>query len=374
MAAMSNPTHSTTPLPALPKSWSELTWQQLTDCWTVKMRFGGNSDVARAAALLTLCGLTVRHDSGASFSRQTGEATSSLKGKDGRFFTVTARELAHLARHALTWFDFPYGDPGEKEERDEQGKVTKERREAVSGYVSGFRDAMELPIDKCTIYNAGFIIPGEKRKWWQRLSTLNSQLSTKVFSLPQVAMNNLTWQQYRSLQAIAPQLFQEGNTDGQVLHLQAQFLAHCLVPRSFALLDTSGGSIRLRPHWEFRYNAEQADGLARWWERRLSQSNQSNRDTQISTLFHICFQCYQTAIQYYSHVYPLLFQDSGKSDPLRDALTGEVGTINIVMKYAGYAEQQQVYDSNLPFVLDILNTMTKEAKEIEKMNSKIKKK
>ena len=55
-------------------------------------------------------------------------------------------------------------------------------------------------------------------------------------------------------------------------------------------------------------------------------------------------------------------------------MQGEVGTINTIMKYAGYAEQQQVYDSNLPFVLDILNTMTKEAKEIEKMNAKIKKK
>ena len=40
-------------------------------------------------------------------------------------------------------------------------------------------------------------------------------------------------------------------------------------------------------------------------------------------------------------------------------------SLNTIMKYAGYAEQQQVYDSNLPFVLDILNTMTKEAKELE---------
>ena len=59
---------------------------------------------------------------------------------------------------------------------------------------------------------------------------------------------------------------------------------------------------------------------------------------------------------------------------MRDALQDEVGTINTVMKYAGYSEQQQVYDSNLPFVLDILNTMAKEAKEIEKMNARIKKK
>ena len=40
-------------------------------------------------------------------------------------------------------------------------------------------------------------------------------------------------------------------------------------------------------------------------------------------------------------------------------------TVNTIMKYAGYAEQQQVYDSNLPFIFDILNTMTKEAKELE---------
>ena len=190
-----------------------------------------------------------------------------------------------------------------------------------------------------------------------------------MFALPQVACNNLTWQQYRSLQAIAPQLFAEGIGEREALGLQAQFLAHILTPRSLALLDTAGGSIRLRPHYEYRYNAEQAEGLARWWERQLTREN-----GRLAVLFHICFLAYQTALSYYAASYPLLFSDSGKTDPLRDALTGEVGTINTIMKYAGYAEQQQVYDSNLPFVLDILNTMTKEAKEIEKMNSKIKRK
>ena len=50
------------------------------------------------------------------------------------------------------------------------------------------------------------------------------------------------------------------------------------------------------------------------------------------------------------------------------------GTLNAVMKYQGYSDPQQVYDANLPIILDTLNTMAKEAKEIEKMNSKIKKK
>ena len=36
-------------LPSPPQSWSELTWQQLMDCWQVKMRYNGNADVARVA-------------------------------------------------------------------------------------------------------------------------------------------------------------------------------------------------------------------------------------------------------------------------------------------------------------------------------------
>jgi hypothetical protein len=47
-----------TSLPKLPGSWSELSWQQLCDCWQVKQRYGGHADVARAAALLQLLGMT----------------------------------------------------------------------------------------------------------------------------------------------------------------------------------------------------------------------------------------------------------------------------------------------------------------------------
>ena len=324
-------------LPPLPNSWSELSWQQLTDCWQVKQRYGGNADVARVAAMLVLLGCEVC--SGATvFSTHSGEALYRLKDKDGCQWTVTAREAAQMARASLPWFDYPYGDPGEPAVKDSKNKVVKEARDPVRGYVSHMRDALILPRD-------------------------TMKVGRRVFALPQVACNNLTWQQYRSLQAIAPQLFSEGLSEQQVLDLQAQFLAHSLVPRSLALLDTTNGSIRLRPHYEFCYNTSQAEGLVRFWRKHAE-----------GTLFHICFQCYQTALTYYAATYPLLFSGEEKKDAMRDALSGEVGTINTIMKYAGYAEQQQVYDSNLPFVLDILNTMTKEAKEIERMNSKIKKK
>lgn len=335
-------------LPPLPQSWSALTWEQLCICWDAKLRYGGNADVARVAAMIALYQLKMEKGQW-TISTYTGEKLYRLRDVDGCLWTVTAREAAYLAKRSMPWFDWPYGDPGEKEQKDEKNNVIRERREPVNGYVSPMRDAMILPKDSLTIHK-------------------------KHFALPQVACNNLTWQQYRSLQTIAPQLFHDATTDAEAVELQAQFLAHILTPRSYALLDASGGSVRVRPHYEYRYNAEQAEILSGWWLHRLNCPDAMNGRTGTAVLFHICFQTYQTALSYYALSYPLLFADSGKNDSLRDALTGEVGTVNTIMKYAGYAEQQQVYDSNLPFILDILNAMTKEAKEIEKMNAKIKKK
>ena len=358
-------------LPELPKSWSSLSWQQLCQVWAVKQRYGGNADVARSAALLVLCRLAVSGRQSQPDS-VTGETCYVLRSADGEKWKVTARELAYLAKQALPWFDYPYGDPGEPVVKDEKGKVIKEPRDPVIGYVGPMRDAMSLPEETLAIRHGMMTVGTERRRWWQLLPL------GRTFALPQVACNNITWEQYRSLQGIVPGLFAEDIAEEQAVKLQAQFLAHILTPRAIALLDTAGGSMRLRPHYEYRYDAAQADGLARWLEKRMTSEtrrhNHGKAAAPLSTLFHICFQVYQTTLAYYSASYPLLFSDSGKNDPLRDALTGEVGTINTIMKYAGYSDQKQVYDSNLPFVMDILNTMTKEAKEIERMNAKMKKK
>lgn len=364
------------PLPALPKCWSDLTWQQLCQCWEAKMRYGGNPDVARAAALLKMVGLgqNARSNQKAQIDSLTGETRHILSAADGRLFTVTPRELAWMAQKALLWFDYPYGDMGEKEERDEQGKITKEGREAVSGYVSDFRDAMIPPETEVVIVGDRLLAGSE----WERMSdkerkllTLHSKLSTLHFSLPQMACNNITWQQYRSMQALAPQLFHEGNSEEEALDLQAQFLAHSLVPAK----EDATNDDQFRPRHIYRYETERAEQTIPFWRERLTRSSQSNQDTQtVLPLFHICFQAYHTAVLYYEKAYPLLFADSGKNQEFRDALQGEVGTVNSVMKYQGYSDPQQVYDANLPIILDTLNTMSKEAKEIEKMNAKIKKK
>lgn len=341
----------TTPLPS---SWSSLSWQQLCRVWMVKQRYGGQPDVAICAALLDLCGLNVVERKGNN--ALTGEDIYMLRDKEGKQWTVTPRQLAYDAQKAMPWFHFPYGDPGQEEKKDDKGNIIQEYRDAHIGYVGQLRDALILSEETVNVKGSKVSVDGKGKRW-------------RVFALPQVACNNLTWQQYRALQAITPQLWKEDISDNDALNLQAQFLAHILVPRSLALLDQSGDTIRLRPHYTFKYNDEQSDRLVGYWEKRLHTGS-----IEITTLFHICHQVWQTALGYYAKAYPMLFDGGEKHGPMRDALQGEVGTVNTIMKYAGYSEQQQVYDSNLPFVLDILNTMTKEAKEIERMNSKIKKK
>lgn len=329
-----------TNLPPIPQTWSELSWSQLCGCWQAKMRYGGNADVARAAGLQAVCGLTVEGSEPAD--SRTGESIYRLKDQDGQAWTVTARELAHLARQTMPWFDWPYGDQGDKEVRDEQGKVIRERREGHPGYVNqnqqDWRDAMVLTEE--TVEVAGV-----------------------TFALPQGACSNITWHQYRSLQAIAPQLWQDGLTDDEARSLHAQFLAYILVPAP-ATADT-GDRFHTKP--SFRYDAERAEGSAAFWEEQLNGAD-------APVLFHICFQVWQTAVtNFYPSVFPLLF-GGGKSDPLHTALTGETDTINAVMKYQGYSSPEQVYNTELPIILGTLNTMSKEAKEIEKMNAKIKRK
>lgn len=333
-------------LPELPKSWSELSWRQLCDVWQCKMRYGGNADAARAAALLALCGLEPVEMMESQYNETTGEPVYTLRGKNGGLWTVTPRELSQMAQQALPWFDYPYGDPGREAVRDDKGRVVEEAVAPVRGYVSEMRDAMILPEQELEVDGV-------------------------LFALPQMACNNLTWQQYRSLQALAPMLFQDGASDDDVMQLQAEFLAQILVPAR----DNSNTTDRFAPKHDFTYNTERAEQSVEFWRERLTAVPTERPSGTVATvLFHICFQCYQTALTYYAGAYPLLFSDGDKKDQMKDALQGEVGTINTIMKYAGYAEQQQVYDSNLPFVLDILNTMTKEAKDIEQMNARIKSK
>lgn len=349
--------------PPLPQSWSTLTWQQLWDCWTAKLRYGGSPDAARAAALLALCRCSVCCNTVAAPATDpdTVEPLYTLRDADGQLWTVTPRQLAHLAQQALPWFLYPYGDHGKEAVKDEKGKVIEEAVAPHTGYVNpNWRDAMQLP-EQEVVVSGREIIP--LTAW----TLTDKEHGCAVhFALPELACTNIVWHQYRALQGLTQQMFQEGITDDAALELQAQFLAYCLVPeqqQSEILTD------RFARQHRFKYDADRAEQSVAFWQPLLAAP-----DAPAAPLYAICFQVYQTSMHYYEQVFPLLFSGGGKSDPLHDALTGEVDTINSVMKYQGYTDPQQVYDTNLPIILSVLNTMTKEAKEIEKMNAKIKRK
>ena len=338
--------------------------------WAVKIRYGGQPDVARAAALLKLCGLKPDVITGSRnnditkgrynkhegcYDKNTGERLYQLTDKNVGQLVTTARELAYLAQEALPWFDWPYGDPGEPAERNEKGKIVKERRDGVKGYVSPMQDAMMLPKGEIAI---------AKTRW--------KCTGTVRFKLPDPACMNICWQQYRTLQNIIPDLFREDVSEEEQLALQAKFLAHLLVPRSLALLDTTGGTVKLRPHWVYEYDADRAEQLEDFWKKAIQRAPRNNDNCSALILFHICFQMFQTALSYYAIEFPYLFS-SGKNDVHSSAIKAEAGTLAAVMKH-GFTSPQAVYEENVFIVLTILNNMAKEAEEIEKMNAKIKKK
>ena len=330
----------------IPQSWSALTWQQLCDVWECKVRYGGNPDVARAAALLKTLPQPLPQEGGefaverGDIDPVTGEQqyilSAPLHRGRGRGWGCSPRSLSQLARQLLPWFDYPYGDPGKEAVKDEKGMVIEEAVNPVKGYVNpDFNDAMRLPETELLVDDC-------------------------YFSLPHVACANLTWQQYRTLQAISPQLFQENMTEEDMLDLQAQFMAYCLVPAT----ESEGRTDKFQPQRTYRYDSNRAEQTVEFWKKQLKPHP--------LTLFHIIFQVWQTALAYYATAYPLLFNGDGKIDAYIDALTSEANTLTTVMKYQGYTSPQEVYEDDLPNVLSALNTMAKEAKQIEQMNARIK--
>ena len=188
-------------LPALPKSWSELSWQQLCQCWQAKVRYGGNADVARAAALLSLCGLEPLPQDREAWDPVTGEAVYRLTGTNvgqtaasrqpSACYAVTPRRLSQIARQALPWFDYPYGDPGREAVKDGKGKVVEEAVPPVRGYVNPeWRDAMALP-------EGTIVIVGDRMLTGTEWQAMNPKERKQILSARVWRCNQCQWQNRR---------------------------------------------------------------------------------------------------------------------------------------------------------------------------------
>lgn len=93
-----------------------------------------------------------------------------------------------------------------------------------------------------------------------------------------------------------------------------------------------------------------------------------------SRMFPVMVQYFQSVQEFYARMYPELFTPSGKKNASHNPVKIEVEMVNNIMKYQGFDDYDAVYDSEAVRILGIMNSMAKEAKEIEKMNQKYKSK
>lgn len=204
------------------------------------------------------------------------------------------------------------------------------------------------------------------------------EVGRKKFKAPDVRMMNLTYEQFGNAQRylvafweasrMVDSLRKNGasieallNAESQALGFQAGFLAHMYVSGSWRIFELRSGMTCLKPSRVYAYHSEEA-------ERNAEHFRAAPR-----WLFDVTYQFFQSSLAIYKRDFEYLFKEyddeNGKS-----ALVMEIDTLNAVMKYAGYTDQQTVYESNVGFIFGFLNSMSHEAEEIEKMNHRIKSK
>lgn len=198
----------------------------------------------------------------------------------------------------------------------------------------------------------------------------------RKYKAPDALMMNLTYEQYNNAQRylvayweaarMVDSLRKNGatidallNAENRALDYRAGFLAHIYVPGSWRILDQRGSMTRFSPRRVYIYNSEDA-------ERQVHRFRTAPR-----WLFDVTYQFVQSSLGRYKKDFEHLFREY-EDDSTKSMLVMEIETINAIQKYAGYSDQQAVYDSNMGFIFGFLNSMSHEAKQIEEMNNKMK--
>lgn len=306
-------------------AWSDLTWNQLFDVWGLYLRFA-ETDGARLRAEVW-CLLNQKRPTGnVRWNEERGVREIELIPRTGRKWDRVKRKDVRDKHSA--WVSLP----------EWTDRVIKETKflEAPFGTDENTGDGlMEIPAKEVKI--------GGIR-----------------YKLPSALITDLTFEQYTNMEA---------QTDDAAI-----FLSYAIVPSRWAWTERVGESWRFRLHRTFEYNSKVAEEVEKRFRKAIDKTAKNGNDALFIQVLHkICLQHLQSCMRYYARQFPDLFRDSGKREK-REPLIATVGTMNAVMKYNGYTRQQEVFDSNAIFILEILNTMAKEAHEIEKMNAKIKKK
>lgn len=112
------------------------------------------------------------------------------------------------------------------------------------------------------------------------------------------------------------------------------------------------------------------------WAFSMNQTEDNARyfrkvEERMFPVMELFFQSVQEA---YSRLFPDLYTPSGKGKKVTNPIVQEVSMVNSIMKEQGYVSPEDVYRSLAVQILEVMNSMCKKAKEIERMNQRMSKK
>lgn len=206
------------------------------------------------------------------------------------------------------------------------------------------------------------------------------RFGTVRMKAPEDLMGNVTFHQYLTAQnllsacwetaEVLRQLSSKGGSRRAVREqrerlesLQCRFLA-ALFNR--AVKETGeireGRYVRSRRRTVWAYSDGQAERNAKWFRRASGR------------MFPVMAQYFQSVQEYYAGIYPDLYTGKKSGKKTYSQLKVEVEMVNSVMKWQGLSDYDAVYDAEAVRILGVMNAMSHEAKEIEKMNQRMRKK
>ena len=182
-----------------------------------------------------------------------------------------------------------------------------------------------------------------------------------------VAQNTLTsyWKALNSLEDMIKRKAdrkQQKKLMKRISALRCRFLATMFCP---SVTETGeireGRYMRTAKRKVWAFSMKQMDENARYFRKEEKR------------IFPVMEHFFQSVQEAYSRLYPDLYTSSGKGKKVTNPIVQEVSMVNSIMKEQGFTSYDAVYDSEAIRILEIMDSMCRKAKEIEKMNQRMKK-
>ena len=313
--------------PHLPKGWADLTWEQLLWTWQLL----GSERPLHEAYLDTFqyymhCHLDT-NDQG--FDPDTGELLYyfiadeyTVTDDDGNQqpvrFSITPADLYVMCQEELKWMqEDPYS-------------------------------LIELPTS--TLDHGDLIW----KVMVQNDESGKSEEQIVRFHLPEALINNITWQQYQLCQQLMQAMQQDES-------YRSRFISHALTPCTGHKHTTTGQIL-----YEYKYDPVVAEANIPFFDQH-----------PMPGLAEVLIQIFQSSLKHYKNEFYYLFSSGGGGGEggSKSEFIQEISTINSIVKWSNmFHTPEAVLDANVPIIFDILDKMQNEARQIEEMNAKMKRK